>query len=146
MGKIEIDSAILNKPAKLTPEERKIMERHTVIGEKILPNGAGSSIKNEPMLETAAQICRRHHERYDGCCPDGLKGDEIPIAAQVVSLADVYDALVSRCVYKEPYSGGKGAFNDTCGCECGSFNPLLLECLCNISDKFINDVYNADAE
>lgn len=74
MGKIEIDSAILNNPGKLTPEERKIMEKHTVIGEKILPNGAGSSIKNEPMLETAAQICRRHHERYDGCCSDGLKG------------------------------------------------------------------------
>ena len=146
VGKIEIDGAILNNPAKLTPEERKIMERHTVIGEEILPNGAGNSIKNEPMLETAAQICRRHHERYDGGCPDGLKGDEMPIAAQVVSLADVYDALVSRRVYKEPYSGEKGAFNDTCGRECGSFNPLLLECLCNISDKFINDVYNADAE
>lgn len=90
MGKIEIDSAILNNPGKLTPEERKIMEKHTVIGEKILPNGAGSSIKNEPMLETAAQICRRHHERYDGGCPDGLKGDEIPIAAQV--------GIISGCV------------------------------------------------
>ena len=141
VGKIEIDSAILNKPGKLTPEEREIVKQHTVIGEEILLNGAGDSIKNEPMLETAAQICRWHHERYDGSgYPDGLKGDEIPIAAQVVSLADVYDALVSRRVYKEPYSGEK-ALSMILADECGSFNPLLTECLCNISDKLINDVY-----
>ena len=142
VGKIEIDSKILNKPGKLTPEEREIVKRHTVIGEEILLNGAGSSIRKEPMLETAAQICRWHHERYDGGgYPDGLKGDEIPIAAQVVSLADVYDALVSRRVYKEPYSGEKALSMILAG-ECGSFNPLLIECLCNISDKLINDVYS----
>ena len=142
VGKIEIDSAILNKPGKLTPEEREIVKQHTVIGEEILLNGAGDSIKNEPMLETAAQICRWHHERYDGSgYPDGLKGDEIPIAAQVVSLADVYDALVSRRVYKEPYSG-ETALSMILAGECGSFNPLLTECLCNISDKLINDIYS----
>ena len=141
VGKIEIDGAILNKPGKLTPEEREIVKKHTVIGEEILLKGAGESIKNEPLLETAAQICRWHHERYDGNgYPDGLQGDEIPIAAQVVSLADVYDALVSRRVYKEPYSGEKAISMIIAG-ECGSFNPLLLECLCNISDKLINDVY-----
>ena len=142
VGKIEIDSAILNKPGKLTPEEREIVKQHTVIGEEILLNGAGDSIKSEPMLETAAQICRWHHERYDGSgYPDGLKGDEIPIAAQVVSLADVYDALVSRRVYKEPYSG-ETALSMILAGECGSFNPLLTECLCNISDKLINDIYS----
>lgn len=123
-------------------ESEKIIIHYDVTAQKY----AGSSIKNEPMLETAAQICRWHHERYDGGgYPDGLKGDEIPIAAQVVSLADVYDALVSRRVYKEPYSGEKALSMILAG-ECGSFNPLLLECLCNISDKLINDVYNADAE
>ena len=142
VGKIEIDGKILNKPGKLTPEEREIVKRHTVIGEEILLNGAGSSIRKDPLLETAAQICRWHHERYDGGgYRDGLKGDEIPIAAQVVSLADVHDALVSRRVYKEPYSGEKALSMILAG-ECGRFNPLLTECLCNISDKLINDVYS----
>lgn len=131
IGKIEIDSKILNKPGRLTPKEREEVKKHAVIGEEILLNGAGNTLNEEPMLATAVHICRWHHERYDGGgYPDGLSGDNIPIAAQVVSIADVYDALVCRRVYKEAYSG-----------ECGSFNPILLECLCDISSKLIKDIY-----
>ena len=93
------------------------------------------------MLYTAAQICRWHHERFDGNgYPDGLKGDDIPIAAQVVSLADVYDALVSRRAYKKPYPPEKAISMIVSG-ECGSFNPLLVECLCEISEKLNEDIY-----
>ena len=81
------------------------------------------------------EICRWHHERYDGKgYPDGLKGEEIPISAQVVSLADVYDALVSDRVYKKAYSHEK-AIEMILNGECGMFNPLLLECLVEIQDK-----------
>ena len=141
VGKIEIDGAILNKPGRLTPDERRIIEGHTVIGEEILLDGAGDSIEDIPMLYTAAQICRWHHERFDGNgYPDGLKGDDIPIAAQVVSLADVYDALVSRRAYKKPYPPEKAISMIVSG-ECGSFNPLLVECLCEISEKLNEDIY-----
>ena len=141
IGKIEIDSKILNKPGRLTPKEREEVKKHAVIGEKILLNGAGNTLNEEPMLATAVQICRWHHERYDGGgYPDGLSGDNIPIAAQVVSIADVYDALVCRRVYKEAYSGEK-ALDMILSGECGSFNPILLECLCDISSKLIEDIY-----
>ncbi len=80
----------------------------------------------------AYQICRWHHERYDGKgYPDGLKGEEIPIAAQVVSVADVYDALTSERVYKKAFSHEKAMEMILAG-ECGTFNPLLLECLQDI--------------
>lgn len=141
IGKIEIDSKILNKPGRLTPKEREEVKKHAVIGEEILLNGAGNTLNEEPMLATAAQICRWHHERYDGGgYPDGLSGDNIPIAAQVVSIAVVYDALVCRRVYKEAYSGEK-ALDMILSGECGSFNPILLECLCDISGKLIKDIY-----
>ena len=91
--------------------------------------------KDEPLVKTAYEICRWHHERYDGKgYPDGLKGEEIPISAQVVSLADVYDALVSDRVYKKAYSHEK-AIEMILNGECGMFNPLLLECLVEIQDK-----------
>lgn len=141
IGKIEIDSKILNKPGRLTPKEREEVKKHAVIGEEILLNGVGNTLNEEPMLATAVQICRWHHERYDGGgYPDGLSGDNIPIAAQVVSIADVYDALVCRRVYKEAYSGEK-ALDMILSGECGSFNPILLECLCDISSKLIEDIY-----
>lgn len=132
IGKIGIDEKILNKPGRLTPEERKIMEKHTVIGADMLANL--QMYEDEPLMKVAYQICRWHHERYDGKgYPDGLKGEEIPISAQVVTLADVYDALTSERVYKKAYSHEE-AVQMICNGECGTFNPLLLECLCEIQD------------
>ena len=91
--------------------------------------------QDEVLVRIAIQICRWHHERYDGSgYPDGLKGDEIPISAQVVSIADVYDALVSERVYKKAFSHEKAIEMIQSG-ECGVFNPLLLECLLEIQDK-----------
>ena len=133
IGKIGIDDKILNKPGKLTDEEFKIMQNHTIIGASILENMG--SYQDEELMKVAYQICRWHHERYDGKgYPDGLKGDEIPISAQVVSLADVYDALVSERVYKKAYSHEKAIEMITNG-ECGCFNPILLECLLDIQDQ-----------
>lgn len=133
IGKIGIDDRILNKPGRLTDEEFKIMQNHTIIGASILENMG--SYQDEELMKVAYQICRWHHERYDGKgYPDGLKGDEIPISAQVVSLADVYDALVSERVYKKAYSHEKAIEMITNG-ECGCFNPILLECLLDIQDR-----------
>lgn len=133
IGKIAIDSNILNKPGKFTDEEYAIMKTHTVIGAQILEKL--EMYRNEPLVKLACQICRHHHERYDGKgYPDGLKGDDIPIAAQVVSVADVYDALVSKRVYKGSFSSEKAIemiFNG----ECGAFNPILLDCLKEISKE-----------
>ena len=133
IGKIGIDEKILNKPGRLTAEEFEEMKKHTVIGEEILCSL--ELYQNELLVKVAREICRWHHERYDGRgYPDGLKGEEIPISAQVVSLADVYDALVSDRVYKKAYSHEK-AIQMILNSECGVFNPLLLECLLDIEDK-----------
>ena len=130
IGKIGIDDKILNKPGRLTDEEFKIMQNHTIIGASILENMG--SYQDEELMKVAYQICRWHHERYDGKgYPDGLKGEEIPIAAQVVSVADVYDALTSERVYKKAFSHEKAMEMILAG-ECGTFNPLLLECLQDI--------------
>lgn len=127
IGKSGIDEKILNKPGKLTAEEFEIMKQHTVIGEKMLKNL--EFYQDEELVRYAREICRWHHERYDGRgYPDGLVGDEIPIAAQVVSMADVYDALTSERVYKKAFSHEK-AMEMILNGECGTFHPLLLECL-----------------
>ena len=127
IGKIGIDEKILNKPGKLTAEEFEIMKQHTVIGEEMLKNL--EFYQDEELVRYAREICRWHHERYDGRgYPDGLVGDEIPIAAQVVSMADVYDALTSERVYKKAFSHEK-AMEMILNGECGTFHPLLLECL-----------------
>ena len=133
IGKIGIDEKILNKPGKLTKEEFEVMKQHTIIGARMLDSL--EMYHDEEMMKYAYEICRWHHERYDGKgYPDGLKGEEIPISAQVVSLADVYDALVSDRVYKKAYSHEK-AMEMILNGECGMFNPLLLECLVEIQDK-----------
>lgn len=132
IGKIGIDEKILNKPGKLTPKEFEKMKEHCVIGEAILTSTKANT--NEPLIKIASQICRWHHERYDGKgYPDGLKGDEIPICAQIVSLADVYDALTSNRVYKKAFSHEQTMEMIQTG-QCGAFNPILLECLADIQD------------
>lgn len=133
IGKIGIAECILNKPGKLTKEEFEIMKTHTLIGAQMLDNL--NMYQNEKLVKFAYEICRWHHERYDGKgYPDGLVGEEIPISAQVVSLADVYDALVSERVYKKAFSHEKALEMIQNG-ECGTFNPLLLQCLLDAQDK-----------
>lgn len=130
IGKIAIDEKILNKPGKLTKEEFEIIKTHTTHGADMLMRL--DNYYHDPLLQTAYQIARWHHERWDGRgYPDGLVGDDIPIAAQIVSLADVYDALTSERCYKPPYSHEKTLEMIFHG-ECGAFNPLLLECLSDI--------------
>ena len=133
VGKISIPGEILNKPGKLTKEEFDTMKTHTLIGAEMLDQL--SYYKDEALVKMAYQICRWHHERYDGRgYPDGLAGEEIPIAAQIVALADVYDALTSKRVYKPAFSHEKAVEMITNG-ECGTFNPLLLECLLESADS-----------
>ena len=130
IGKIGIDEKILNKPGKLTPEEFEVIKTHSMLGAKMLHDLDGFA--EQPLLQTAYEIARWHHERWDGRgYPDGLKGDEIPISAQLVSLADVYDALTSERCYKKAFSHERAVQMIQNG-ECGAFNPLLLQCLTNI--------------
>ncbi|RGL34032.1 diguanylate cyclase [Collinsella sp. TF07-1] len=134
IGKMSIDDAILNKPGRLTPEEFEIMKTHTTIGADMLLE-LGRHHAGNALMEYAYQIARWHHERWDGKgYPDGLKGDEIPIAAQVVSVADVYDALTSVRVYKDaiPHEEAIQMILDG---KCGTFNPLLLDCLLEVQDQ-----------
>ena len=131
IGKLQIPEEILTKPLSLTPEEYEIVKRHTQIGAKLITDLP--IYQNERLVKYAIEICRWHHERWNGeGYPDGLKGDAIPIAAQVVSVADVYDALTSERCYKEALSHEKSMRMIHSG-ECGSFNPLLLECLDEIA-------------
>ena len=143
IGKMSVPEEILNKPGKLTDEEFQIIKGHAMAGanmvEPLLHQENAS-----PLIRMTYEICRWHHERYDGRgYPDGLKGDEIPIAAQVVSVADVYDALTSERVYKPPFSHEE-AVTMILNSECGEFNPLLMDCLRDVSDtlKTINDEHS----
>ena len=130
IGKIGIDEKILNKPGRLTPEEFKVIQTHSMLGAKMLHDLDGFA--EQPLLQTAYEIARWHHERWDGRgYPDGLKGDAIPISAQLVSLADVYDALTSERCYKKAFSHEKAVQMILNG-ECGAFNPLLLQCLTDV--------------
>ena len=131
IGKISIPEEVLNKPGKLTDEEFEAMKQHTVIGYQMLSD---LGFQDEPLVKVSREITRWHHERYDGRgYPDGFKGDEIPLSAQIVSLADVYDALTSERVYKPAFSHEK-AIQMILNGECGAFNPLLLECLVEAQD------------
>ena len=126
VGKIAIPEEVLNKPGRLTEEEFAIMKTHSLVGANMLE--ALPSYQNEPL------VCRWHPERWDGRrYPDGLKGDEIPISAQIVALADVYDALTSQRVYKPAFSHEK-AVDMILNGECGTFNPLLMDCLRDCAD------------
>lgn len=127
IGKISIDDKILNKPGRLTAEEFEVIKTHSIIGAEMLQDLHNTH--NYPLFDKAYEICRWHHERYDGKgYPDGLSGEEIPISAQVTSLADVYDALTSNRCYKKAYSHEK-AMEMILDGQCGAFNPVLLQCL-----------------
>ena len=130
IGKIGIDEKILNKPGRLTPEEFEVVKTHSMLGAEMLHQL--EDFNEQPLLQTAYEITRWHHERWDGRgYPDGLKGDAIPISAQLVALADVYDALTSERCYKKAFSHEKAVQMILNG-ECGAFNPLLLQCLTDI--------------
>ena len=144
IGKIAIPEEILNKPGRLTKEEFEIMKTHTTIGSEMLDKIEGYG--DEPLVRTAYAICRWHHERYDGRgYPDGLVGEQIPISAQIVALADVYDALVSERSYKKAFSH-ETAVQMILNGECGAFNPLILDCLRSAADKIPQIRYDADMD
>ncbi len=133
IGKIGIDEKILNKPGKLTPEEYEIMKTHTTLGAAMVRQVQLE--EDDSLIQYVYEICRWHHEKWDGKgYPDGLSGNYIPISAQVVSIADVYDALVSERVYKKAYSH-EVAIQMIINGECGEFNPLLKECLLSCQEK-----------
>ena len=144
IGKISIPEEILNKPGKLTKDEFELMKRHTVIGDEMLrsmPVQGGQSL-----LKAAREIVRWHHERWNGKgYPDGLKGDEIPISAQVVAVADVYDALTSERCYKAAYDH-ETAMHMILNGECGAFSPLMLECLQAAEQKIESRLWQNPAD
>ena len=138
IGKMAIPDAILNKPGRLTAEEFEVMKTHAAIGAQMLENL--NQYKDDALMQTAKAICHYHHERWDGRgYPEGLKGDQIPIEAQVVSVADVYDALTSERVYKKAIPHEK-AMRMIADGECGAFNPLLMECLVDVGDRIRDDI------
>ncbi|MDE6407616.1 MAG: diguanylate cyclase [Anaeroplasmataceae bacterium] len=138
IGKIGIPDEILNKPGKFTNEEYEIMKKHSEFGAAMLDDL--DFLQDEKLVQYARQICRWHHERYDGRgYPDGLKGNEIPIAAQIVSLADVYDALTSPRVYKAAFSH-ETAIQMIVNGECGAFNPVLIQCLLEVEETLAKEL------
>ena len=140
IGKIAVDDKILNKPGRLTPEEFEAVKLHTVYGAKMLEEL--QPYYDEPLLKTATDIAHWHHERWDGRgYPDGLVGDAIPLSAQIVSLADVYDALTSERCYKKAYSHDKAVEMILNG-ECGVFNPKLVECFVEIQNVLREELCN----
>ena len=133
IGKVGIEEKIINKTEKLTEEESNEMKMHTLIGAGMIENL--DEYKDEELMQIAYGICRGHHERYDDKgYPDGLKGDDIPIGAQVVALADEYDRLVMGRPNKKSVSHEQ-AVNMIKDRECGKFNPILVECFLEISDE-----------
>ena len=139
IGKMGVPDALLRKPGPLTPEEFDEIKKHTLIGEELMRGM--KEFESEPLVETAAEICRWHHERVDGRgYPDGLKGDEIPMTVQAVSLADAYDALVSQRAYKPAYTHAEALAMIRRG-ECGAFDPLLVDCLEDIQGALCREVY-----
>lgn len=125
IGKIAIPDSILLKPGRLNEEEFAEMKKHTIYGCELLEK---FKQEDNEFYQYCYDICRYHHERYDGNgYPDQLKGDEIPIWAQIVSVVDVYDALVSKRVYKDPFAVEEAARMIIDG-ECGIFSPEMLDC------------------
>ncbi len=133
IGKISVPDHILLKPAELTDSERQVMMSHTTKGCDILQ--LLHDVQDDKQLKVAHDICRYHHERYDGNgYPDGLKGEEIPLSAQLVSIVDVYDALVSKRIYKQPFSK-KTAYSMIIRGDCGMFPPRIVKCFNHVRTK-----------
>lgn len=143
IGKIAIPDSILNKKGRLTKDEYEYMKSHTTKGCELL-----DAIKSEwdvELKKASREICRYHHERYDGKgYPEGLSGDDIPVSAQLVSVADVYDALVNERCYKEAYSTEK-AFRMIVNGECGVFSPRLMACFRKVRAQFEQTAANSVA-
>ncbi len=138
VGKIAIPDQILNKPGRLTAEEFELMKTHTVKGCQLLEQIP--QYRTNPLYLYAHDICRHHHERWDGRgYPDKLAGDEIPLWAHVVALADVYDALTNERCYKPPFSHQE-AMEMILGGQCGVFSPALLSAFCRLFDPSAPDV------
>lgn len=134
VGKIAISDSILLKPGRLTPEEFNEMKKHTTKGCDMLKNFEG--VWNEEYMKVSSEICKYHHERYDGKgYPEGLVGDKIPISAQIVSIADVYDALVHERVYKKAIPREE-AYNMIMNGECGTFSTKILDCFSKSKAEF----------
>ena len=145
IGKISISDSILNKPGRLTAEEFEVIKTHSMVGANMLLD-LPIEQQETPLVKVASEICRWHHERYDGNgYPDGLKGEEIPIAAQVVALADAYDALISERCYKKAYSHDE-ALRMILEGQCGAFNPALLLCLQEIADTLESELMDNSPE
>ena len=139
IGKIVVPEQILNKPGRLTDEEFAVMKTHAEKGAEMLRGVF--HLGRDPLLDYARDIAHWHHERYDGRgYPDGLKGDDIPISAQVTAMADVYDALTSERVYKRAFSH-ETAIDMIKNGECGAFNPDLLDCLMDIEGTLRQDLH-----
>lgn len=136
IGKIALPDKILMKPGRLTDQEFEYIKSHTISGCEILDNMKG--VWSEEYAKVCKEICHSHHERYDGSgYPDGLRGSEIPLSAQIVSIADVYDALTNERVYKDAIPKDH-AFRMIINGECGIFSPKLMECLRNVRTEFEN--------
>ena len=144
IGKMEISESLLHKEGPLTEDERRTLQSHTLLGAKMLEEQP--ECRNDAFARTAYNICRWHHERYDGGgYPDGLKGERIPIEAQVVGLADVYERLVSRPVDGCARTHGE-AIQMICTRVCGAFNPLLLDCLQDMESEIENAMQDEPEE
>ena len=134
IGKITVPDGILLKPGRLTKEEFEVMKEHTSKGSEMIASFV--HLDDEEYFSYCYDICRHHHERYDGRgYPDGLKGDEINIAAQIVSIADVFDALVAERVYKKAFDK-ETAYNMILNGECGCFSPRLLDAFLAVKEEF----------
>ena len=134
IGKIAIPDSIILKPAKLTKDEFELIKSHTTKGAEIIQHRV--RLNDRAICDYAYDIARHHHEKYDGNgYPDGLKGDEISIAAQIVSLVDVYDALTSKRVYKIAYESDK-AYQMILNGHSGVFSPKLLKAFTEVKPRF----------
>ena len=141
IGKIAVSDLILNKPGKLTDEEFAIMKSHTTQGMKILSKieANANNTMDDNYLKEAIEMAHFHHEKWDGSgYPTGIKGEEIPLSARIMAVADVFDALVAERVYKKPFTYEKAMAIITEGSG-KHFDPVVVEAFCHISERLYNE-------